>query len=218
MATDFDQIRWPWLRAIHSNTELTDAAKLVACVLVTQFAHHQTGECSPSVDTIADAIGRSKDTAKRGVKVLIDGGWVHRTEGRGRGNRSAYTLISPGKVVSLKGGKSAPLRNEKGANLHLKGGKSAPFHYKADPKGYQSGCEADGSQLFPADCAEIRSWESWLIERRLPTLVQLELDELRDGNVWYRVPCRRPSQYMSADKERRCLEFFQSRLRGQAHG
>ena len=218
MATDFDQIRWPWLRAIQSNVDLPDAAKIVASVLVTQFAHHKTGECSPSFDTIATATGRSKDTAKRAVKALVEKGFLIRNVGRWRGTRSNYTFVSPGKVVPIKGGKSANSGKERGANPHPKGGSTAPSYYKDDPKGYQSGHQVEGSQLLPIECAEIRAWESWLNERGLPTLSRLGLDEMRDGHNWYHVPCRRPSPYMSDDKERECLAFFQSRLRGQAHG
>ncbi len=120
--------RFEWLKAVLQDGDLPDRAKTIASVLAVQFANDDTGQINPSASTLADYIGASKDTVKRAVADLVAAGWIARTEGRGAGNRTQYTLLSPGKVVPFTGQK-------KGAELHLwPSKKGAELHVNAIQK------------------------------------------------------------------------------------
>lgn len=115
--------RFEWLKAVVQSGGLKDRTKTVGAALAVQFANDETGQINPSVRTLANYTTQSIDTVKRAVKELVDDGWLGRTEGRGRGNKTAYVLGSPGRVVSIstqsKGGNRAPLTERKGATVHL---------------------------------------------------------------------------------------------------
>ncbi|MGQ0565764.1 MAG: helix-turn-helix domain-containing protein [Gemmobacter sp.] len=164
---NWNRARWGWLKAVTSDADLSPMARLLAHVLATQFSHHETAHCAPGTDTLADALATSVDTIKRALRDLAAGGWLIRTEGRGRGNRSEIFFLGGNNVVPMicprgpeasgddrpaatlgpakryeKGGNSAPLNDgeraaQKGADMRGKGGKSALSHYKADPKNIQ---------------------------------------------------------------------------------
>jgi hypothetical protein len=142
-------------------------ARLLASVLTTQFSHHETAHCAPGTATLADALCTSVDTIKRALRDLAAAGWLIRTEGRGRGNRSEIVFLGGNNVVPMicpkgpetsgharpnasqapskgheKGGNSAPVYNrnqaaKKGADMRGKGGKSALSYIKDDPKNIQ---------------------------------------------------------------------------------
>ena len=165
--TDWNRARWGWLRAVSGDGSISPMARLLACALVTNFSHHQTAHCAPGFDTLADALCTSVDTIKRAVRDLASAGWLIRTEGRGRGNRSEIFFLGSSNVVPMmpprgletserdltkslksplprhdKGGKAAPLYEgkrtaQKGADMLRKGGKSALSHIKAEPKNNQ---------------------------------------------------------------------------------
>tara|TARA_R110002074_G_scaffold139328_8_gene284945 strand:+ start:2389 stop:2826 length:438 start_codon:yes stop_codon:yes gene_type:complete len=128
--------RFEWAKAVN-RSDLLDRAKTVAWALAIEFCNDDTGRLDPSLTTLAEATGKTVDTVKRAIRDLTDGGWLARTEGRGRGNKTEYTLLSPGKVIAIsstkkgapmhqtKGGTDAPLTKEKGAPVHGKGGTGA---------------------------------------------------------------------------------------------
>jgi len=164
---NWNRARWGWLKAITGDPELSPMARLLAHVLATQFSHHETAHCAPGTDTLADALATSVDTIKRALRDLAAAGWLIKTEGRGRGNRSEIFFLGGNNVVPMicpkgpeasghdrpkaaqapttkhkKGGKPAPVgiregATHKGADMREKGGKAAPSHIKADPKNIQ---------------------------------------------------------------------------------
>lgn len=164
---NWNRARWGWLKAITGDPDLSPMARLLAHVLATQFSHHETAHCAPGTDTLADALATSVDTIKRALRDLAAAGWLIKTEGRGRGNRSEIFFLGGNNVVPMicpkgpeasghdrpkaaqapttkhkKGGKPAPVCNregatQKGADMRGKGGKAAPSHIKADQKNIQ---------------------------------------------------------------------------------
>lgn len=131
--------RFEWAKAVN-RSDLLDRAKTVAWALAVEFCNDETGRLDPSLKTLAEATGKTVDTVKRAIRDLTTSGWLARTEGRGRGNKTEYTLLSPGKVIAIssaktgapthheKGGTGAPLTREKGAPVHrAKGGTGAPL-------------------------------------------------------------------------------------------
>jgi len=141
-ADAWDHQRWGWLESVRRDEALSPMARLVAHVLVLDFANRRTQRCDPSLREIAGVLGTSQDTVKRAIKVLVESRWIVREEGRGRGRASGYGFLTRAKIVPIKGGKSAPpkggedapfYRSQKGADLHRKGGKSAPAYNKDKP-------------------------------------------------------------------------------------
>lgn len=183
--------RFEWLKAV-AGSEVSDRAKAVATILAIKFCNEQTGQLDPSIEAIATASGRSIDSAKRAIRDLIKAGWLARSEGRGRGNTSQYTLLSPGKVVAIssakkgaqmhpnKGGRTAPSQAQKGAELPAKGCRTAPSHYKDEQSFEQKGRESATARPSPHLSAQIaegsdaaQEWDDWLAAHGKPTLAEL---------------------------------------------
>lgn len=202
--------RFEWLKAVMQADGLPSTAKNIATVLSIQFANNETGRIDPSLAQMADYIKASPDTVKRAIRALVNAGWLSRTEGRGRGNYTSYTLCSPGKVISLsgqkrranppseKGGKSAPLPAEKGAELRRKGGKSAPFHYK-DKQSLEQKARATSQQPSPHLCAVVHrgsfhetDWNDWLADRGYPSLTEIGERSSDAGGTGWNMPWRSP--------------------------
>ncbi len=136
---EWRRVRFAWMEAVRVDRDLSMTARLLGHVLALDFANHDTAECRPSPKVIADRLGVSVDTAKRAMADLVAAGWIRRaSDGPGRGRAASITFLSRAQVVSLKGGRVAPISGgsnggktapisgpEKGANLRGKGGKFA---------------------------------------------------------------------------------------------
>lgn len=195
--------RFDWLKAVIQSDALNPAAKTVATALAVQYANADTGKLNPSISTLAAYVKASPDTVKRAVRALVKLKWLGRTEGRGRGNSTSYTLLSPGKIVTLstrnprfksteeKGGNAALLSEEKGADLRGKGGNDAPsrieqsYEQKNAQDGRWSAFRFDGapfagpSLVAISDYSTLNPWTSWLKENGFPPLC--EIGVLRSG-------------------------------------
>lgn len=211
--------RFEWLKAVN-RSDLLPRAKVVASALAVEFCNDETGRLDPSRKRLAEATGLTLDTVKRAIQDLTEGGWLGRTEGRGRGNRTEYTLLSPGKIVafgqpqkatqrqSAKGGTGAPLTTEKGAPVHGKGGTGAPSHNRDKQtieqrgasldrfKNYQfPGNATEGLQLVEAkDQHRLNDWAEWLTREGFPKLHALNItrtDE-KKGREFFALPYRKP--------------------------
>jgi hypothetical protein len=108
-------------------------ARLLAHVLATQFSHHETAHCAPGTDTLAGALCTSIDTIKRALRDLAGAGWLIKTEGRGRGNRSEIYFLGGNNVVPLicptgpeASGNDRPKSAPAPTKKHEKGGTAAP--------------------------------------------------------------------------------------------
>lgn len=172
--------RFEWYKAVVQTDLLNPSTKTLASVLALVFANDETGQINPSVRTLANYTKLSINTIKRAVKALIDGGWLGRSEGRGRGNKTAYVLCSPGKVVPLaaqnKGSTHAPLTGQKGPPMHRKGATHAPSYNKAKQTYEQRGdrCPALSLHVIHAsDEGKVASWNAWLADNEFPSLQQL---------------------------------------------
>lgn len=196
--------RFEWLKAVTQAEDLLPAAKVVATALSVQFANDETGQLNPTVPTLADYVKVSVDTVKRAIKALVNAGWLGKTEGRGRGNSTCYTLLSPGKIISFsgqnKGGTAAPLAKQKGAQLRGKGGTAAPFHYKVKQSYEQKGRARFGGAppppifsariVYDDQTEDIADWNRWLAENELPSLQQLPIRTSDRDGTGYQMPFR----------------------------
>lgn len=227
--------RFEWLKAVVQSGGLKDRSKTVATALAVQFANDKTGQINPSVRTLADYTTQSIDTVKRAVKELVDDGWLGRTEGRGRGNKTAYVLVSPGKVVPIsapkKGCSHAPLTGQKGATMHRKGGNHAPSYNKdkqsfeqreSKPQQYRShrfaGNSFDGLTLIPSSNQEaLYAWGHWLKAQGFPALDQypIERQGQKSGSSFFSLPWKAPP--VEPDLIEEACAFFAAML-GQEDG
>ena len=184
--------RFEWLKAVLQSEDLNAAAKAAASALAVQFANGETGQLNPSVLTLANYLKTSSDTVKRAIRALVAAGWLSRTEGRGRGNSTRYTLRSPGsakvvengaEVCAVKGSTVAPSGKRKGAMLHGKGRRPA-LSYNKEEQSYEqkdrrSASTGSARPSFPVqfveagDKAKVIEWNSWLETEGLPSLQQL---------------------------------------------
>ena len=139
---EWKQQRWGWLESVRRDANLNPTARLVAHVLVLDFANHKNMRCDPPMVAIARAVDMSVDTVKRSVAALCREGWVVRATGRGPGNSNGYAFVMKGPVPALKQGKSASLKrgsdapfheSQSSADLHPEGGKPAPPYHKDKP-------------------------------------------------------------------------------------
>ena len=219
--------RFEWLKAVMQAEDLNPAAKNVATALAVQFANDQTGQINPSVVTLADYLKTSGDTVKRAVRALVEGGWLGRTEGRGRGNRTTYILLSPGRVVAISDAK-------KGADMHEKGGNAAPSRIEQSFE--QNGAPAEGyrqaeryrhhrfagnawegpAMVSGADHAALGEWGRWLIAEGFPPLAAFPIKRAggKRGSEFYGLPWKRPPTTAQTADEARA--YFASMLPEEA--
>lgn len=224
--------RFEWLKAVMQSEGLNAGAKLVASAMAVQFANDETGQLNPSLRTLAGYVKASSDTVKRSVKALVEGGWLARTEGRGRGNKTTYRLASPGKIISLahpekgakspniKGGKSAPLPKEKGANLRGKGGKSAPSYieqsieqkdrpFAAFQNHRFNGSPFNGPTYIPQkDWNRLNPWADWLADHGFPKLIDIPISAAgsKPGTSVFALPYSQPPK--NPDQTAEAIAYF----------
>lgn len=185
---------WPWKKQAWSDRRLTDSAKLLATCLCDDFAHHDTGFCGPSVQTLADALGVSVRTIQRALAHLVAAGWITIREGRGRGRHSEILFGKgadlaafgrPEKVTAVT--QASP---EKVTAVTVKGdSRDAPYS-KDEPKKNQRAREPGpapddrpsrqcAKAAHPGSARE-EVWDCWLKARGHPTLRMISL---RSGGV-----------------------------------
>lgn len=109
------RVRWGWLEGVRRDASLSMTARMVAHVLVLDFANRDTLRCDPSYDEIGSVLGVSKDSVRRAVAALFKGGWIVTEGGCGRGISRGYGFVTRAEIIQLKGSK----------NAHLKGGRTA---------------------------------------------------------------------------------------------
>lgn len=156
---DWNRARWNWLKAVTAAPDLPPSAKVLAQVLVTQAADHDSGECLWSTDSFAPAIGASVDTVKRAFRALSVGGWLIRKDGGGRGNIASIVFIAPRslprtRAAETKRSKSARSLASSGQKIEQaalrKQGRAAPFSGHGTRHKTVQPCAKKGSDMhFP---------------------------------------------------------------------
>ncbi len=206
----WNRLRWDWQKAILADPDLPDRSRLLACVLVSQFAHHESAECRPGLPALADALSVSVDTVKRGLSSLEAGGWIERSAGRGRGNKLSISFLFAGEE---KGGSAAPFYPEKGCNpaplsaakkgadLRVKGCSSAfPPRppYKAEPNLNQRNAGSSAAPKrsmhpIPVSGSGAENWSAWLKRSEPPPIDELAERAKHAGEaVWLLPICSPP--------------------------
>lgn len=222
--------RFEWLKAV-LQADVSDSAKALASALSVQFANDGTGQINPSRKTLADYLGKSEKTIKRAVAELEGSGWLARTAGRGRGNATEYTLLSPGNVVPLrpvngagKGVTSDPKRGherpllqagkgvkpvrEKGSNLStpiIRKEQSSEQKGRA-PERDAPACPIVSERIVRDDDPALHEWRAWLAEKGWGTLEDLGLHRPGQG---YALPLRWPPQPHDDEGNRQARAFFE---------
>lgn len=131
------RLKWGWLESVRRDTNLSMTARMVAHALVLDFVNRETLRCDPSYDEIGAVLGVSRDSVRRAVAALRQGGWIVTEGGCGRGISRGYGFLTRAEIIPLKGSKNAPLKggttatlsgSQKVADLQPKGSKNAHPH------------------------------------------------------------------------------------------
>lgn len=94
VVSDWKNRRWAWKDALCRVTALSDGAKLLAVRWVDSFAHHETAFCNPSVETMAEALGKSGRSIQRAIAELQAAGWIRVDYAKGRGRTSKIVFLN----------------------------------------------------------------------------------------------------------------------------
>ena len=86
--------RWDWKRAVRADRGLSDAGKVLAAALCDDFAHYETAFCNPSVQTLADALGKDPRSISRALAELRKAQWITIRVAVGRGKTSEISFLS----------------------------------------------------------------------------------------------------------------------------
>jgi hypothetical protein len=113
--------KWLWLEPIMARRDISKGAK----VLAQRLAHHhnsKTGQCNPSMPTLAAGTGSSRTAVARDLAALKEAGIIDWIQGNGTGVSNRYILkdvaIGQTKVDPAAKGSPAPKR-DKGPALRL---------------------------------------------------------------------------------------------------
>lgn len=178
---DWKADRFLWNRLVRKDARVSDAAKLVATALCYDFAHHETGFCNPSVETIANAVGKSPRAVQRALAELRSLSWITIRHGHGRGNRNEILFMEGDGSLTFRASEKvtrmADHRPEKVTAVAAKGARSVatpctPYKDKPlqKPKARETSSGIDATERpYPhlADVAAPGSdreaeWDAWL--------------------------------------------------------
>lgn len=194
--------RFEWVKAVTQSGDLVPVAKNIATALALEFANEETGQLNPSMSTLADYVKVSVRTVKRAIKSLADAGWLARTEGRGRGNSTSYSLQSPGKIIRFsaqkKGVTTGPLTREKVTAVVTKGVTGGPSHYK-DKQSLEQRARGPSDKPSPHLQFVVHhgsfhedNWNAWLEARKYPPLREIGERGSDGGGTGWIMPQRSP--------------------------
>jgi hypothetical protein len=195
--------RFEWIKAV-LRSGLLDRAKVVAASLALENFNEETGQCNPNQSTIADNIGRSLDTVKRGLEDLAKAGWLVHVATNGRGNWTGYVLTSPGNIVLIRpakksvhdansavnaaarGGQRSGASLAKGGSAAKKGGQRCFSHIRKE----QSSEQKAGGRPRPDLAVEVEAgswkamkWNGWIADNGYRTdLRSLSALQTKGGN------------------------------------
>lgn len=97
-AQQWRNLRFQWAEAVRRDAGLSLAARMLAHVLVLDFANGDTAQCDPGLTKMAECLGQSKRSTQRALQELIDAGWIDR-QGR-QGQRQVPILFLMRSTVS----------------------------------------------------------------------------------------------------------------------
>ena len=186
--------RHEWLKRVAADADLPERASTIAIGLWRR-GNDETGRIDPGMGQIAKDLNRSIDTVRRGIRDLAKAGWLTRTEGRGAGNKTEYTLLIPGDVIKserpnkgfeqrsnggAKGNSAASFNARKKVAAPQRKGSSAACSYNGDKQSLEQKARAQPSSCPVNHCALIKpgspneaDWNDWLSEPHLPSVAEL---------------------------------------------
>ena len=123
--------RW---RDAFSVSDLSPTARAVCCALAT-FMDSRTGECWPSVETLATVLRRNRRTVQRALREIEDAGWVNVKRGGGKGKATTYTAARVPPYVPDVPVKGRQSEHETAAGRAVKGGAGAARSYEVTEGG-----------------------------------------------------------------------------------
>lgn len=219
--------RWAWLDAVHSDSGVSDRARLLADVLCRRLANNETGLCIHTLDYVAAQLGKSKRTTQRALQELEQRGWVRAIRRCGRSGfvrfhfekvAEANQITRRKKVTDL-----SSRRSEKVTNQTLKHDRSDAPYIEPNINQNTRANGASVSQRVPEPCfvrcddaGTCEEWELRLRERGLPPLETLVQQEMRAGEWGYLLPSKFPANWQHEDRIKTEERFFENCLKCKA--
>ena len=172
---------------------------------------------------MVEYLGVSLSTLKRGIKDLIDAGWLSVTEGRGAGNRTNYTFLAPCKIVPLraskKGSKASLSAQEKGSQVARKGftrglsfkeqSKEQKARPSPSPDLPDEGQPGEALRFVPGGGGYFeREWDDALRAYGLPSLHRALPQVVHEGRKGYVLPDLCPARRESSLRDQQ-IKFVQ---------
>lgn len=167
---DFDRQRWGWARSVRADGRLSDGAKLLAQVLITEVWLRRTGLCRRlKVAEMAEMMCCSERTMQRRLAELTNAGWITRHH-TGREACASLIVFTEGdgtvpyqsieKVVSMndhqpasraadnemRGKISTPHAPRETSELTRRGDKTVTPSYLKEPKNNQTARATGGRE------------------------------------------------------------------------
>lgn len=208
----FDHLRWKWAEAVAANDTLSPLAKLLAYVLITQFAHRETADCHPGWDLLASAVATSPRSVRRAIVDLEAAGFLARGPGGYSGAKVALLFRIAGaplvagvhemaaktdrqKVVKIDHQSEKERWPDLSRKVAISDHPPTPpykdkpnFNQSDRPKKPHSNLEA----VIVAGDFESEAWDSWLSGHGYPALEHLGDAIRRGGKAAFVVPYKTP--------------------------
>ncbi len=131
--------KWLFLQGVFEDSDLSSSAKLI-CARLLYHLNSYTGRCDPSLQTLAEGIGRDRQSAKRAIKELDDRGWLTAKCSYEGGRPRPHSFVFNFERCKVVDGvendpiKVDPTKDLIGSKMTLNGVKNDPNHrVKNDP-------------------------------------------------------------------------------------
>jgi DNA-binding MarR family transcriptional regulator len=129
-------------KALNLSEDLSGTEKRVGAAIIDHF-NRKTGQCDPSLDSIAKLLGVSRRTVIRAIGALVQKGYFHKTRHGGKFHRNSYLPIWSRFLANVKKWnerRTAASRRFESAKVSLLQGQTC-----------QLAGDSDGTQTFPSN-------------------------------------------------------------------
>lgn len=215
--------RWVWLRAVTADGSLLAMPRLLATVLATGYANHETAECNPGLKELMAAVAASRATVFRALADLAEAGWLVRMGGEGPGKKASYRFTYPERVSPMTpervsqvtqetAERVSPMTPERVSPVNTTGltAENPPIPpYKAEPNMNHKGLHRAASQVIVKGGQRPRSatvcvaagsvaaerWDEWLAANGYPPLAKIGLRLDQGGRDGWEMPLTIPAGF-----------------------
>lgn len=211
----WNRLRWDWQRAVLKDCTIPERAKLLACVLVSQFSDHETGDCRPAQAALAAALATTERTVRRAVEDLEKAGYLARGAGGYKGTPTSLLFRFQGEIIAINTFAKTDNRDRlcevkaDSCDRLSEPQRRTAVTAKADSSDHPPKPPYKDNQIYPKKVAadrprpdlcvavpvtgfEQEAWDDWLEQRGHPPLRDLGSMIHAAGGLSFEVPSRLP--------------------------